>query len=43
MMNRYTRRSILKGAAAAVPAAGIFALPSLARAIEDQQHAAAKA
>src|ERR1700682_2824594 len=34
-MNRYTRRSMLKGAAAALPTAGIFALPSLARAIQD--------
>jgi hypothetical protein len=33
-MNRYTRRSMLKGAAAALPTAGIFALPSLARAIQ---------
>ena len=36
-MSQFTRRSMLKGAAAAaaVPAAGIFALPSLARAIQD--------
>ncbi len=34
-MNRYTRRSMLKGAAAALPAAGIFALPSLARGIQE--------
>ncbi len=34
-MSQFTRRSMLKGAAAALPAAGIFALPTLARAIEN--------
>ena len=34
-MNRYTRRSMLKGAAAALPAAGILSIPALARAIEE--------
>ena len=34
-MSQFTRRSMLKGAAAALPTAGIFALPTLARAIED--------
>jgi hypothetical protein len=32
-MKQYSRRSLLKGAA--LPAAGIFALPSLARAIQE--------
>jgi hypothetical protein len=34
-MNRCTRRSMLKAAAAALPTAGVFALPSLARAIQE--------
>ena len=34
-MSQFTRRSMLKGAAAALPATGIFALPGLARAIEN--------
>src|SRR5580700_10522538 len=34
-MNRFTRRSLIKGAGAVLPTAGVFALPALARAIQE--------